>query len=44
MLIGTFFTLVLLPAIYSVLASDHSSENQPAEDVLATIDGQTATA
>lgn len=44
MLIGTFFTLVLLPAIYSVLASDHSSENQPAEDELATIDGQTATA
>jgi multidrug efflux pump len=44
MLIGTFFTLVLLPAIYSVLASDHSSENQPAEDELASIDGQTATA
>jgi len=26
MLIGTFFTLVLLPAIYAVLASDHSSD------------------
>jgi len=26
MLIGTFFTLVLLPAIYAVLASDHSED------------------
>ena len=26
MLIGTFFTLVLLPAIYAVLASDHRDD------------------
>ena len=37
MLIGTLFTLVLLPAIYALLASDHQSAEQatgstPAED------------
>ena len=31
MLIGTFFTLVLLPAIYAVLASDHRGEADDAE-------------
>ncbi len=44
MLIGTFFTLVLLPAIYSVLASDHRSEVQSAEDELAPINGDAAPA
>ncbi|MEK9808736.1 MAG: efflux RND transporter permease subunit, partial [Halieaceae bacterium] len=29
MLIGTFFTLVLLPAIYAVLASDHRDNEMP---------------
>ncbi|NCZ62425.1 MAG: efflux RND transporter permease subunit, partial [Cellvibrionales bacterium] len=29
MLIGTFFTLVLLPAIYAVLASDHTDDEMP---------------
>jgi len=37
MLIGTFFTLVLLPAIYAVFASDHQHED-PAE-----IDAETPT-
>ena len=37
MLIGTLFTLVLLPAIYALLASDHQSAEPdagciPAED------------
>ena len=37
MLIGTLFTLVLLPAIYTLLASDHQSAEPdtggiPAED------------
>ena len=29
MVIGTFFTLVLLPAIYAVLASDHRDDEMP---------------
>ncbi|MCH1491352.1 MAG: efflux RND transporter permease subunit [Luminiphilus sp.] len=39
MLIGTFFTLVLLPAIYAVLASDHryeDAESTPAATPIAT--------
>jgi Cation/multidrug efflux pump len=44
MLIGTFFTLVLLPAIYSVLASDHRSDAQSAEDELAPIESGTVPA
>jgi len=30
MLIGTLFTLVLLPAIYALLASDHPTETDNA--------------
>ncbi len=33
MMIGTLFTLVLLPAIYAAFASDHSQDEQPAEAV-----------
>ena len=41
MLIGTFFTLVLLPAIYAVLASDHRYDEEgaksgEAESIMAT--------
>jgi len=36
MLIGTFFTLVLLPAIYAVLASDHSADVAPHESDLVS--------
>ena len=35
MLIGTLFTLVLLPAIYALLASDHQSAEQIAESSTA---------
>jgi multidrug efflux pump len=31
MLIGTFFTLILLPAIYAAFASDHSHDEDPVE-------------
>ena len=37
MLIGTLFTLVLLPAIYSLLASDHQSA-EPATDSISAED------
>ncbi|MEE4203668.1 MAG: efflux RND transporter permease subunit [Halieaceae bacterium] len=33
MLIGTLFTLVVLPAIYAAFASDHSADEQPEETV-----------
>lgn len=36
MLIGTFFTLVLLPAIYAVLASDHSGDAAKVADEAIT--------
>jgi multidrug efflux pump len=36
MLIGTFFTLVLLPAIYAVLASDHSGDATKVADEVIT--------
>jgi multidrug efflux pump len=32
MMIGTLFTLVLLPAIYALLASDHPRETAGSED------------
>jgi multidrug efflux pump len=35
MLIGTLFTLVLLPAIYALLASDHHSPEEAADNTLA---------
>jgi multidrug efflux pump len=33
MLVGTLFTLVLLPALYALLASDHPSEDRPTGDI-----------
>ena len=36
MMIGTLFTLVLLPAIYALLASDHPRETAGSEDDTAS--------
>ena len=30
MTIGTFFTLLVIPSIYILIAKDHSGENAPA--------------